>query len=80
MHVVWLVELRSVPGDVLGVEVIVGSRHQSFVVDYWFLIGLFSGERVPSWFLFVDISVLFLLVSADTLEVFLEFLSGCKPW
>ena len=80
MDPVGLVELGGVFSAVFRVEMIVGGGDESRIVDSGLLIDLLSGERVASGFLFVDIAVGFLLVSADFLVVLFELLSRCEAW
>jgi len=76
MDPVRLVELGGILGDIFGVEVVVGSGDQGFVIDSWLLVWLFAGEWVAGGFLLVDVAVLLLLGRTDLFVVFLELLGG----
>ncbi len=79
MDPIGLVQLRGVLGDIFGVEVVVGSRDQGFVIDFRLLVNWLPGEGVPGGLDFVDISVIFLLFGTHFLVVLFELLGGGEP-
>jgi hypothetical protein len=80
MDPIRLIKLRSIPGRILGVKMIMSCGDKGLVVYNRFLIGLFPGERITSWLLFVYVTVLLLLGCAYFPEVLLKLLCWSEAW